>query len=142
MISNAVWDDAFARAKRVADGAGLPLLDPLLTYGDDSPDRYWTLPLADASSDRMGFGEVQNEEEGSVELSLFIRKGSTATPDMLMLCGAMSAAFRKAGEHAWPSGLSYRGQHLSAPTLDEVGNWYVVFLTVAYSYQTRILQES
>lgn len=141
MISSEVWNDAFSRAGAAATAMGLSLVDPLLQDVAARDSLYWIVPIGAASSDRMGAGEIQNEEAGQVILTLMIRKGKASTPDVLTYCQAMSAAFRAPlgiRPKDWPKGLSYYGQDFSPPDLSETGNWYAATLMISYSYQTKM----
>lgn len=142
MISDTVWNDAFARAKSVCDARRIDLLDPLLQDLSQRRDPYWMIPLGAAASDRMGMGEIRNEESGQIVLVLMIRVGSMGTPDALEHCMAMSAAFRTQGKDPampWPSGLLYDGQSFTPPDLDTTGNWYAMTLMVGYRFQNDLI---
>ena len=139
MISDTVWNEALSRAKAVCDAHGRELLDPLLQDLSLREDPYWMLPAGAASSNRMGLGEVSNEETGQVLLVLMLPVGRMSTPDALQNCQSMSDAFlqhNQPGDRPWPSGLFYDGQDFIPPDLDRPGNWYTMTLMVSYRFQT------
>lgn len=140
MLSDIVWNDAYERAKRVAEEQELTLVDILLQSVEDRPSRHWRMEAQASRSDRLGCGEEAMEEEGEITLYLCTRIGELSTPDALELCTAMSAAFRIqiAGVSTWPDGLYYDGQSLFPPDPDTTGNWISIGLTIRYRYQNRI----
>ncbi|MGO2958665.1 MAG: hypothetical protein ACTIDN_06460 [Acetobacter sp.] len=145
MTSETAWNDAFARAQSVCQGAGLQLIDPLIASVDGRPDCYWVLDIASATADRLGMGEAEQEETGQIMLHLMVRRASGInTPTALSHLKSMSNAFRagKTGltPQDWPSGLFYRGQSTNPPNLDDAGNWYVFTLMVDYTYQDAMEQ--
>ncbi|MFW7268832.1 hypothetical protein ACMAUO_12790 [Gluconacetobacter sp. Hr-1-5] len=143
MLSDTVWNDAYTRAKAVCECLGVDIVDPLLQDLSKREDPYWQLPMGIASSDRLGMGEPENEEEGQIVLVLMVPRGSLSTPDALEHCGAMSAAFRApVGEtpQPWAPGLFYSRQDFVPPDLDSPGNWYALTLMVSYRYQSALVQ--
>ncbi|MFW7267539.1 hypothetical protein ACMAUO_06155 [Gluconacetobacter sp. Hr-1-5] len=142
MISPGVWNDAFARASAVCADMGIPLLDPLLQDLSDRTGPYWTMPMGAASSDRLGMGEIENEEAGQIVLVLMIPVGGLSTPDALAHCHAMSTAFRAPVGAApkWAAGLQYDGQDSTPPDLSQSGRWYAATLMVAYRYQSQMVR--
>lgn len=140
-MSPEVWNDAHSRATAVCTTLEHRLIDPLMVVGDtsDANTPYWTLELNGSQSDRLGVGEVANEETGSVLLSLFIPKGYFSTPDALTFLWHMQQAFRVPDvDMPWPDGLFYDGHDEDFPSLDDRGNWYIFTLTIHYRYQTAI----
>lgn len=140
-MSSEVWNDAHSRAVVVCATLKHRLVDPLLVVGDasDANAPYWTLELNSSQSDRLGVGEVANEETGSVLLSLFIPKGYFTTPDALTFLWRMQQAFRVPdADIPWPDGLFYDGSDEDFPSLDGDGNWYIFTLTIQYRCQTAI----
>ncbi|MFT8776265.1 MAG: hypothetical protein ABF893_06350 [Gluconacetobacter liquefaciens] len=143
MLSDTVWNDAYTRATAVCGHLGVDIIDPLLQDLSKRTDPYWKIPMGIASSDRLGMGETENEEDGQIILVLMVPKGSMSTPDALEHCGAMSAAFRApVGDtpQPWPSGLFYGRQDFVPPDIDEPGNWYALTLMVSYKYQSALVQ--
>lgn len=137
MLSDTVWNDAYARASRVADQQSLPLVDVLMQPAEERPDIHWRMETQTSRSDRLGLGECAMEEEGEIALHLTMRVGRISTPDALTLCKTMSIMFRaQMREDApWPDGLFYDGQSFYPPDPDITGNWVSMSLMIRYRYQ-------
>ncbi|BAT18378.1 hypothetical protein [Asaia bogorensis] len=141
MLSDTVWNDAYARASRVADQQSLPLVDVLMQPAEERPDIHWRMETQTSRSDRLGLGESAMEEEGEIALHLTMRVSRISTPDALTLCKTMSTMFRaQMREDApWPDGLFYDGQSLYPPDPDATGNWISMSLMIRYRYQVYLL---
>ncbi|WP_336761215.1 hypothetical protein [Asaia sp. VD9] len=140
MLSETVWNDAFARAQLVAEEQEIPLVDVLEQTQEDRPPLHWRMEAQASRSDRLGLGETAMEEEGEIALYLTMRVGRISTPDALTCCTAMSVAFRAqwASVQPWPEGLFYDGQSLYPPDSDTTGNWISMSLMIRYRYQDRL----
>jgi len=141
MLSDIVWNDAYGRARLMAEQQGIPLADPLLQVQEERPPVHWRMEAQTSQSDRLGVGETAMEEEGEIALHLTMRVGKRSTPDALSLCKAMSAMFRAQLPDAppWPEGLYYDGQSLYPPDPDTTGNWFTMSLMIQYRYQDRMI---
>ncbi|NVN03859.1 MULTISPECIES: hypothetical protein [Asaia] len=140
MLSDTVWNDAYARASLVAEKQGLQLVDVLMQSPEDRPPLYWRMEAQASRSDRLGMGENAMEEEGEIALHLTVKVGRISTPDALTRCKAMSVLFRApfADTPPLPEGLYYDGQSLYPPDPDTTGNWISMSLMIRYRYQDRI----
>ncbi|GBQ89251.1 hypothetical protein [Asaia krungthepensis] len=140
MLSDTVWNDAYHRAKKVAEEQGITLVDVLLQPEAERPALHWRMEALASHSDRLGMGEDANEEEGEIAFRLCARVGEVSTPEALELCKAMSIAFRAnlEGAQPYPEGLYYDGQSLYPPEPDTTGNWISMALIVRYRFQDRI----
>ncbi|CDG39725.1 MULTISPECIES: hypothetical protein [Asaia] len=141
MLSDTVWNDAYARASRVADQQSLPLVDVLMQPAEDRPDIHWLMETQTSRSDRFGLGESAMEEEDEIALHLTMRVSRISTPDALTLCKTMSTMFRaQMREDApWPDGLFYDGQSLHPSDPDATGNCISMSLMIRYRYQVYLL---
>lgn len=140
MLSDTVWNDAYARASLVAEQQSMPLVDVLMQPQEERPSAYWRMETQTSRSDRIGLGESAMEEEGEIALHLTMRVGRLSTPNALTHCKAMSAIFRAelADRLPWPEGLYYDGQSLYPPDPDTTGNWISMSLIIRYRYQDRM----
>ncbi len=139
MLSDIVWNDAYARARLVAEEQDIPLVDVLMQPPEDRPPVHWRMEAQASHSDRLGAGEDAMEEQGEIALHLTVRIGRISTPDALTYCKAMSIAFRVElpDMPQWPVGLYYDGQSLYPPDPDTTGNWATMSLMIRYRYQDR-----
>lgn len=136
MTSPVVWEDAFARAQAAASPLGLVVLDILAQDGSDHVGPWVYFEMASALSDRLGMGELVDEETGQVWMHVMVPRGSGA-PQALAMRKALSVAFR-VPLTAMPRGLFYDGQTADPPDADDTGNWARFSLAVDYRYQDII----
>ncbi|GFE98056.1 hypothetical protein [Gluconobacter sp. Gdi] len=137
MTSPVVFDDAFARAKAAAAPLGLEVLDIFDQDREDHVSPWVYFEIASASADRLGLGEIVDEETGQVWLHLMVPRLS-GSRDAIVTRKALSVAFR-VPVSPLPEGLYYDGQGFDPPDADEKGNWFRFSMMVDYRYQDRVL---
>ncbi|MBS1035390.1 hypothetical protein [Gluconobacter cerinus] len=137
MTSPVVFDDAFARAKAAGAPLGLEVLDIFDQDREDHVGPWVYFEIASAAADRLGLGEIVDEETGQVWLHLMVPRLSGSLPAITMR-KALSVAFRVPVTPV-PIGLYYDGQGFDPPNADDVGNWFRFSLMVDYRYQDRVL---
>ncbi|MFT9093927.1 MAG: hypothetical protein ABF459_02165 [Gluconobacter cerinus] len=137
MTSPVVWQDAFDRAKAAGGALGLTVLDALEQQRTTPDGPYVLFEVASAAADRLGAGEIVDEETGQIWLHLMVESGSGAL-SAITLRKALSVAFR-VPVSPLPIGLYYDGQGFDPPNADDTGNWFRFSLMVDYRYQDRVL---
>ena len=137
MTSPVVFDDAFARAKTAGAPLGLEVLDIFDQDREDHVGPWVYFEIASAAADRLGLGEIVDEETGQVWLHLMVPRLSGSLSAITMR-KALSVAFRVPVTPV-PIGLYYDGQGFDPPNADDVGNWFRFSLMVDYRYQDRVL---
>lgn len=137
MTSPVVFDDAFARAKAAGAPLGLEVLDIFDQDREDHVGPWVYFEIASAAADRLGLGELVDEETGQVWLHLMVPRLS-GSRDALTMRKALSVAFR-VPVSPLPIGLYYDGQGFDPPNTDDTGNWFRFSLMVDYRYQDRVL---
>jgi len=137
MTSPVVWQDAFDRAKAAGVALGLTVLDALEQQRTKPDGPYVLFEVASAAADRLGVGEIVDEETGQIWLHLMVESGSGAL-SAITLRKALSVAFR-VPVSPLPEGLYYDGQGFDPPDADDTGNWFRFSLMVDYRYQDRVL---
>ena len=140
MTSPVVWQDAFDRAKAAGAALGLTVLDALEQQRTTPDGPYVLFEVASAAADRLGAGEIVDEETGQIWLHLMVESGSGAL-SAITLRKALSVAFR-VPVSPLPEGLYYDGQGFDPPDADDTGNWFRFSLMVDYRYQDRVLTTS
>jgi len=135
MTSPVVWDDAFARATAAAGVLGLVVLDATAQNRVQST-AYVLFETAGASVDRIGVGEIADEETGQIMLHLMVPSGSGA-PAAIAQRKQLSTAFRR--PDGLPVGLYYDDRQFDPPDADQPGNWVRFSLLVDYRYQDIII---
>lgn len=137
MTSPVVWQDALDRAKAAGATLGLTVLDALEQQRTTPDGPYVLFEVASAAADRLGVGEIVDEETGQIWLHLMVESGSGALSAITMR-KALSVAFR-VPVSPLPIGLYYDGQGSDPPNADDIGNWFRFSLMVDYRYQDRVL---
>lgn len=137
MTSPVVFDDAFARAKAAGAPLGLEVLDIFDQDREDHVGPWVYFEIASAAADRLGLGEIVDEETGQVWLHLMVPRLSGSLSAITMR-KALSVAFR-VPVSPLPIGLYYDGQGFDPPNADDTGNWFRFSLMVDYRYQDRVL---
>lgn len=137
MTSPVVWMDGFQRASAAMAPFGIPVLDAMTQATEDQQHPWVLFEVASADGDRLGVGEIVDEETGQIWLHLFVPRGSGALP-ALERRKALSVAFR-VPDGAAPEGLYYDGKSYDPPDSDQEGKWVRFSLAVTYRYQDIVL---
>lgn len=135
MTSPAVWDDALARATTAGATLGLAVVDIAAQDLAGHAGPYVQIETATSLGDRLGLGEIWQEETGQIWLHIMVRRNTGSRP-ALVWRKALSTAFRAPQDLA--PGLVYHGQSFDPPDSDDKALWIRFSLAIDYVFQDRL----